>query len=358
MSRAKEETLLSFKMNFSLFILLVIPFCLATDPLNSEEGQKITFSEDNELQYEEDESAAETDDDYDNYRWVAVDKEGVETEGTLEEARALFLEDSDNLQENSDPATSAPSLEDEYDPSTSSPNEERNEFVSEMLKQIQKRRVFRPDERRKVSPVNRYPYTAIGQIECGCTGTLIARRTVLTAARCLYRRRTGWNRRLNFHQAKDCNPDQGAALNWTRAVVYRAWTRNESPRNDIGIIILACPSVSFMPIGYTNRRALRRSLTYNAGYQCDKPNQCLWRTSCRISGFSGYGSTQLRHQCDTNRCSIGSALYQYQRRGRGRGRMVIYGIHVRSLTTHNRATRMTRRHVRTMRRWIRRFNGN
>lgn len=347
-------------MNFSLFILLVVPFCLATDPLNSEDG-KFTFSEDNEIQYDEDEPASETGDEYyDNYRWVAVDREGVETEGTLEEARALFLEDGDSLQENSDPATSAPLLEDEYDPSTSTPDEESNGVANEMLKQIQKRRVFRPDTRRRVTRVRyQYPYTAIGQLQCGCTGTLIARRTVLTAASCLYRRRTGWNRKFIFHQAKDCNPDQGAALNWTRAIVYRAWARSESPRNDIGIVILACPSISFMPIGYANIRTLRRGTTYNVGYQSDKPNQCLWRTSCRITGYSS--STQLRHQCDTDidRYSVGSPLYQYQRRGRGRGRRVILGIHVRSrFRSYNRATRMTRRHVRTMRRWIRRFNGN
>ena len=345
-------------MNFSLLILLAIPLCLATDALNSEDGRQITFSEENEINYDEEEPVADTDDDnYDNYRWVSVTKEGVETEGTIEEARALFLEDSEDLQESNDPATSPPMLEDDFDPSTSSPNEESNAFVNEIFKQIQKRRVFRPDTRRKVSPVNRYPYTAIGRIQCGCTGTLIARRTVLTAARCLYQRRTGWNRRFNFQQAKDCNPDQGAALNWTRAIVYRAWTRRELSQHDIGLIILACPSVSFMPIGYTNRKALKRSTVYNAGYQCDKPNLCLWRTSCRITGFSGRGPTQLRHQCDT-RCSIGSPLYQYQRRRGSRRRRVIYGIHVSSRRTYNRATRMTRRHVRTMRRWIRRFNGN
>ena len=353
--RGRVAWALRKEMNLFSLLLFTFSLCFLAE---ARKGRKIAFSTEVEIQYDNynTEPLAGTEEYYNDYRWVAVTSDGYETEGTLEEAKALLSSMKEEDKEyNDDPVTHPPPFSEQAEPVPTTPK--YTPYERDVFKRLAKRRVFKPDARRKVSPVNRYPYTTIGQLESGCTGTLVARRTVLTAARCLYRRSSGWTSKLNFRLGKDCDPDRGAAVNWTMAVVYRGWMNSEKTRLDVGLVMLSCPSVVFMPFGYTNRKDLRRGRFYTAGYACDKPNQCLWRTTCRITGFSGRGSTQLQHNCDSNRCSTGSPLYMHQRKQMNR--RVVYGVNLDagSRENSNSATRITASHMRTLKRWIRRFGG-
>ena len=360
-------------MKLSLSILLIFLYALysaqaaskeqevAIDESNyneQEESQGFTDINNKEVENEEsydeyaedeEESLPEigSDEYYDDYRWVSMTSDGQETEGTLEEAKAMISgltyedEEEKEDEEEDDPATSPFKVDADEDESDDDPKQQK---------------VFPPDTRRKVSPVRRFPWTAMGRLRGStgsCSGTMIGRRTVLTAAHCFYSKSTRkWATNIYFHRAKDCDPNQGFQVRYTRAVTYRAWTRRFKWRFDIGIVILRSNSPVWMSYGYTTRRFLRRNTAYTAGYPGDKSGRCLWYTHCRITGFRAFG-THLIFKCDTYPGNSGGPVYMFRR-----GRRIIYGVVSYQTGSYNGNVRVTRKHFRNIGKWIRKYNGH
>ena len=359
-----------------LFHLLVI-CCLCTLAFSSSpsKGRKITFLTDTEVsavEYNDNPVKVGTEEYYNNYRWVAVTSDGYETEGTLEEAKAFITsedveeEDEYEVEENG-PATSPPhTLEEdesnEEEEGAATEEEEDESYNEAEVKteeekqgeneeeddesQVTNQRVFGYDSRKKVYYTYRHPYRTMGRIDIGCTGTLVARRTVLTAGHCVYKTRVGWYKHLNFRRGKRCDPNPGQLFTWKRAVTYHGWTTKGIRKYDIAIITLYKKYPYYMPFGF--RKYLKRKRIYIAGYPGDKCGSCLWTSSCTVRRAGSI----ITHRCDTNKGMSGSAVYTWNWR-----RRFIVGVHTFGAYYYNGATRITRSHNKKLRQWMRQFGG-
>ena len=184
-------------------------------------GRKIVFDTStplHEAEYSnEDRPAVGTEEYYDSFHWVGVTRDGYEYEGTLEEAKAVLMDDNGPSMPVEDEAAVGENL-DKYDWENLQPKE----ALTDELPEISTQGVFAESKLEKVSsPSKKLPYRLFGLLGVGCSGTLIGKKTVLTAGFCIYNSKyKKWYNNLNFLLGKDCKPDKGKYLKWERAFVF------------------------------------------------------------------------------------------------------------------------------------------
>ena len=236
-------------------------------------------------------------------RLVMVTKDGYEYTGSLEDVESLFYTKEDKVDENEElPTHPSDKFQDNELPTH--PLGDFRKVLEDSLENLaEKRSVIGPDSRQRQVP-NRFPYTAIGRVAIGCTGTFIAPKTVLTAGHCVYGN-SGWYSELNVHRAKDCDPNQGQVHTWTNAVTLTAWINDPRPENDIGWIIVGTPSTVTMSFTYLTPPATSTTI-FIYGYPADLPSRCLYGTSCPLAIVE---DKRLKYTCDTYGGNSGSAIY-------------------------------------------------
>lgn len=303
-------------------------------------GRKIVFDTStplHEAEYSnEDRPAVGTEEYYDSFRWVGVTRDGYEYEGTLEEAKAVLMDDN---------GPSMP-VEDKY----YWENLQLKEALTDELPEISTQGVFAESELEKVSsPSEKVPYRLFGLFDVGCTGTLIGKKTVLTAGKCIYNPKSKkWYEKLNFQLGKDCKPDEGKVLKWERALVFSGWKNGKRYTHNMGIVILRDPNPSYLLIAALSE--FKRNIPYHiTGYPISKADLCMYDTSCtNPSRYKGL----IKHDCATSRMS-GSGFYL------SIPFPVIRGVHLGNFKDHGKlAVALQSGHVKMIQYWIAAFGGN
>lgn len=209
------------------------------------------------------------------------------------------------------------------------------------------KRVFGEYERDRVYDTSEYKYRVVGQVENFCTGTLVGKRHMITAAHCVYSVREGkWNTWSTFTPGRisRSNSPYGQKA-WKKIYVHEDYIRNGDRNKDFAIIELKealGDKLGWRGYGWSSNH-VDYTMGTIIGYPGDKENGTQWEVTCPMT----FTDREIVYRCDTYGGMSGSGVILDSGSGDN-----IYGIHTLGRPNDNSAVRITKEIFHLIKSWI------
>ncbi|MBF0440839.1 MAG: trypsin-like peptidase domain-containing protein [Oligoflexales bacterium] len=185
--------------------------------------------------------------------------------------------------------------------------------------------IFGKDDRRDISS-SEYPWSSVGRLDFGCTGTLVGKRLVLAAAHCVVDARTGRVREdISFfrpnYRKNESNPSYGIKHFW-----YGTHSPEDRRDRDWAVLLLDASigeKYGWMEVSSDNISESLPKTVNIAGYSMDRQygETLSEHAGCQVLTVAEGG--RLLHNCDGSSGISGAALY---RMDEARSKAVVLGI--------------------------------
>lgn len=177
------------------------------------------------------------------------------------------------------------------------------------------------EDKRQVIDKPTFPFTAMGRLDNGCTGTLVSPLLVLTAANCVMDNKSGRVRSNVTYFRPAYSPSNKENKIWISDLWVGTYTPEDKRPQDFAFLKLATPATGFgfmaiskisldqaMPIkvalgGYSTDKAQGHVLSYD--------RDCAIMERVGMGDSSGSSSEKLFHDCDSVTGVSGGALFWY-----------------------------------------------
>jgi len=185
-----------------------------------------------------------------------------------------------------------------------------------------KRWIFGNDTRIRIPPeeIRKVPFSAVVQISTGCTGTLISKNHVLTAAHCVH---NGRNYIREASKLKVGLPKHNGKTKWTDVKyikVPQGWTTDQDYSYDYAVLKLVHHHRrKFLDIGSILQSRGQISIHFLAFHQDKLPDKAMWYSYCAARPLE----QSIVSRCDTMPGSSGAGLYVLSGTGRKIKRHVV-----------------------------------